>query len=202
MNQFASCGKTDPRVKEQAAIKTRLMTAGITTALIDREHGLADGTCRNTLREPNTRGERAIAAALKTHPHLLWPSRYTPNGQRREPQNYNRVPTLAQRRNGGGKLAAMLVAGCLIMPLFLAGDSARAHEFYSYECCSDKDCFPLPEGAVEATPDGWLIKASNVSVPFDDKRIKHSPDGRFHGCFLSGNPNQALLCLYVPEFGS
>lgn len=95
----ATATRVDPRVKEQAAIKAKLLEAGITLAEIDRSFKLADGTSRNTLREPNLRGERAIAAALGTKPHLLWPTRYRPSGQRRSPQDWSRVPTLAQRRN-------------------------------------------------------------------------------------------------------
>ncbi|WP_375588075.1 helix-turn-helix domain-containing protein [Hoeflea alexandrii] len=91
--------KVDPKVKEQSAIKARLLTAGITLAEIDRTYGLSDGTARNTMREPNVRGERAIAAALGTQPHLLWRTRYRPSGQRRSPQDWTRVPTLKQRRN-------------------------------------------------------------------------------------------------------
>lgn len=91
--------RVDPLVKEQLRIKTRLLMAGITLAQIDRQFGLSDGTARNTMREPNEKGERAIAAALGTRPHLLWPTRYRPSGQRRSPQDWTRVPTLKQRRN-------------------------------------------------------------------------------------------------------
>lgn len=91
--------KVDPKVKEQSAIKARLLMAGITLAEIDRTYGLSDGTARNTMREPNVRGERAIAAVLGTQPHLLWRTRYRPSGQRRSPQDWTRVPTLKQRRN-------------------------------------------------------------------------------------------------------
>jgi Ner family transcriptional regulator len=89
-------------VVEQERVKTRLNLKGIILAEIDRDYGLPDGTARNTLREPHERGERAIAAVLNTYPHLLWPSRYRPNGQRRKPQDWNRVPTKAQRRNEMG----------------------------------------------------------------------------------------------------
>jgi len=91
--------RVDPLVKEQSRIKAKLLMAGITLADIDRTYHLSSGTARNTMREPNTKGERAIAAALGTRPHLLWPSRYRPSGQRRSPQNWTRVPTLEQRRN-------------------------------------------------------------------------------------------------------
>jgi len=91
--------KVDPKVKEQSAIKARLLEAGITLADIDRKYALSDGSARNTMREPNIKGERAIAAALGTKPEFLWPTRYRPSGQRRSPQDWTRVPTLAQRRN-------------------------------------------------------------------------------------------------------
>ncbi len=88
----------DPRIAEQAAIKARLLEAGLPLAEIDRRFGLPSGTARNTLREPHPRGERAIAAALGSRPHLLWPTRYRPNGQRRKPQNWTPTPTMAERR--------------------------------------------------------------------------------------------------------
>lgn len=91
--------RVDPLVKEQSRIKAKLLIAGITLADIDRRYGLSNGTARNTMREPNAKGERAIAAALGTRPHHLWPTRYRPSGQRRSPQNWTRVPTLEQRRN-------------------------------------------------------------------------------------------------------
>lgn len=91
--------RVDPKVKEQARIKALLLEKGITLASIDAAFNLSSGTARNTMREPNTRGERAIAAALGTKPHLLWPTRYRPSGQRRSPQDWTRVPTLTQRRN-------------------------------------------------------------------------------------------------------
>jgi Ner family transcriptional regulator len=86
-------------VVEQQRVKNKLNLNGVILAEIDRDYGLPDGTARNTLREPHERGERAIAAVLNTYPHLLWPSRYRPSGQRRKPQDWNRVPTMAQRRN-------------------------------------------------------------------------------------------------------
>lgn len=95
----ATNDRVDPLVKEQSRIKAKLLMAGITLADIDRTYRLSNGTARNTMREPNAKGEHAIAAALGTRPHLLWPTRYRPSGQRRSPQNWTRVPTLEQRRN-------------------------------------------------------------------------------------------------------
>lgn len=100
MARNAPTAKRRDLVAEQAAIKAAMLSAGITLAMIDKDNGFADGTARNAMREPNAKGERAIAAALSKPAHHLWPSRYDQGGTRREPQNYERVPTYSQRRNG------------------------------------------------------------------------------------------------------
>ena len=74
------------RREEVARIKSKLILAGLTLTQIDKHYGLPVGTAGNTVHEPNVAGERAIAAALGTRPHLLWFSRYYPNGDRKNPQ--------------------------------------------------------------------------------------------------------------------
>lgn len=74
------------RREEIARIKGKLFVAGITLAKIDEVYKLPPGTASNTLKEPHLAGERAIAAALKTRPHLLWFSRYHSDGSRKAPQ--------------------------------------------------------------------------------------------------------------------
>ncbi|MUZ66322.1 helix-turn-helix domain-containing protein [Agrobacterium vitis] len=99
------------RLDEINRIKAKLNVAGLTLLAIDREYGLPRGTAGNTLQQANLAGERAIAAALKTRPHLLWRSRYHPDGQRRAPQppeNYLRPPNMEKRRreSSGAREAA------------------------------------------------------------------------------------------------
>ncbi|MCK3776446.1 helix-turn-helix domain-containing protein [Ensifer sesbaniae] len=89
------------RLKEMAKIKDKLLLAGLTLTGIDRDYNLPKGTCGNTLQQANLAGERAIAAALKTRPHLLWFTRYHGDGSRKSPQppeNYTRPPSMRQRR--------------------------------------------------------------------------------------------------------
>jgi Ner family transcriptional regulator len=91
------------KIAEMATIKSKLLVAGLTLLEIDRTYQLPRGTAGTTLREPNIGGERAIAAALGTKPHLLWRSRYHGSGLRKSPQpreNYERPATMAQRQNG------------------------------------------------------------------------------------------------------
>ncbi|WP_411035716.1 helix-turn-helix domain-containing protein [Shinella sp. BYT-45] len=92
---------TIDKVAELVAIKAKLQFAGLTGYEIDRRYNLPKGTVTATLQKPNSAGERAIAAALGTKAHLLWPSRYRPSGQRRSPQpreNYECPPTMRQRQ--------------------------------------------------------------------------------------------------------
>lgn len=68
-----------------------------------------------------------------------------------------------------------------------------AHSFYSQECCSDRDCAPVEDGLVTERPDGYHYK--HYTFPYQDKRVKLSPDGRYHVC---QNPYN-VFCIYVPE---
>ena len=95
-----------------------------------------------------------------------------------------------------------LVTTLLLLMVLIAFRPAYSHSFYDWQCCSNRDCAPLPDGAVHATADGWRIIRIGLTVPYTDKRIRDSPDGRFHACFRNGDPTQDLLCLYVPGMGS
>ncbi len=89
------------RIDAQLKIRARLEANGWTQAKIERAYGLTKGAVANALKEPNHAAEKAIAAALKTHPHLLWRERYFADGRRKEPQpveNYIRPPTREARR--------------------------------------------------------------------------------------------------------
>lgn len=91
----------DP-IKRAAKIKERLYVRGLTFADIDRAYALPAGTARTALREPNAKGEAALADALAVEPHELWPERYDASGRRLKPQPHagkcHRLPTLRQRR--------------------------------------------------------------------------------------------------------
>jgi len=95
----------DPRVAQAATIKARLAERGYALGTVDQLYRLTAGSARNALRLPHEPGEKAIAKALNTKPHLLWPERYAASGKRLTPQppeNYVPLPNLKQRRNGFG----------------------------------------------------------------------------------------------------
>lgn len=90
MHRVSDGGKTSRaerrRLEEIARIKGKLIVAKIKLSDIDKKYGLPPGTAGNAVYEPHLAGERAIAAALKTRPNLLWFSRYRPSGERLSPQ--------------------------------------------------------------------------------------------------------------------
>jgi Ner family transcriptional regulator len=95
----------DKKILEITTIKSKLFAAGLTLLQVDRLYDLPRGTAGTTLREPNVKGERAIAAALGTRPEYLWRTRYHASGLRKSPQpreNYVRPATMAQRQIGAG----------------------------------------------------------------------------------------------------
>ena len=97
----------------------------------------------------------------------------------------------------------IFAAGLLICALaaILSTNKAHGHSFFSPLCCSDRDCKPLADDAIIATTDGWQLRQTGQVIPYDDARIKHSPDGKFHGCFPAGEIHNGVLCLYVPDMG-
>lgn len=90
MHRASTSDKTDRaeqrRLKEVGRIRNLLTLKKLTLAKIDEDYKLPRGTAGNAVHEPHIAGERAIAAALKTRPHLLWFSRYHPDGRRKSPQ--------------------------------------------------------------------------------------------------------------------
>jgi len=88
-----------------------------------------------------------------------------------------------------------------ISALFLA-TAAAAHDApsgwsYPYNCCSNQDCREVPDGSVRETAAGY-IASNGETIPYTDKRVRNSPDGKFHLCTIAGGENTRALCLFVP----
>lgn len=74
---------------------------------------------------------------------------------------------------------------------------ARGHSWYPPECCSDKDCAPLPANLIPKPLAGgdWLLTTGEI-VP--RSKVKWSPDGHYHLC----QTPHTTYCLFVPPQGS
>ena len=89
----------------------------------------------------------------------------------------------------------MLIRFLILCAIIINALPALAHEFYEIACCSGKDCKPLPDGAVKITKNGYVWDGEFFE--YGSKKIKSSPDGKYHGCkytYVDYRP-----CLYVPQ---
>jgi hypothetical protein len=102
----------------------------------------------------------------------------------------------------------------LLLSLALAGPAA-AHSWYDPTCCSDKDCAPIPDHTVQATPRGWHVRLEpgdhplvkhtiDVVIPYGSEDVLRSEDEQFHACISPGSPSAdpTVMCLYVTGSGS
>lgn len=108
--------------------------------------------------------------------------------------------------------AALGAVVALLVLMFVAG-MALAHEAqptaaqplgwsYPWSCCSNQDCRETKTGEVRETPSGYLIVATGETVPYQDKRIKDSPDGELHVCaHKAGLDAGKVICLFAPPRG-
>lgn len=76
--------------------------------------------------------------------------------------------------------------------LVACSSTALAHSFYPYECCSERDCFPVPVQDVRVVPGGWTL-SDGTKIRQDEARP--SPDGQFHIC-RSQEGKGALIRMY------
>ena len=87
----------------------------------------------------------------------------------------------------------LLIALLLTTPV--AAHQAASGWAYPTECCSGKDCFEFPGEKIKETPRGYELP-SGIVVPYNDRRLRSSPDGEYHVC--ANFVNKVLTCLFVP----
>ncbi len=102
-------------------------------------------------------------------------------------------------------LVPVAIALMVALLLFLGSGAlpAQAHEWFDRWCCQGTDCGPAPLGSVKWTPSGWRVAtpAINVTVPFDDQRIRYVPPEQPQQFYICEWPKRHLRCLYTPEPG-
>jgi len=90
-----------------------------------------------------------------------------------------------------GVFALFLYAGSIAFPHTMASGF-----HYEEACCSDDDCKELHDGEVHVVKDGYVWRGDLFKVT--DKRLRTSPDGKFHGCMYWEMDEEYRPCLYVP----
>ncbi|WP_085467649.1 hypothetical protein [Mesorhizobium australicum] len=101
----------------------------------------------------------------------------------------------------------MLVGFLALLFVAMGAREASAHDApagwtYPLSCCSSFDCREAQTGEVEERPEGFVIAGTGEIVPMTDRRIRNSPDGKFHWCARqSGVDAGCTICLFVPPRG-
>lgn len=87
-----------------------------------------------------------------------------------------------------------------ILLMLLAGP-ALAHSWYPYECCSERDCFPVATEAVKSVQGGWML-ADGTFIGWREARS--SPDGKYHICRHNDGKGALIIlpgkpaCFWAP----
>jgi hypothetical protein len=104
-------------------------------------------------------------------------------------------------------VAGLVVAafGAALLALTFWPSPADAHDApagwtYPFACCANYDCREVPADWVEERADGtYRIVATDERIPMTDRRVRNSPDGRFHWCaHQAGLDAGRTICLFVP----
>lgn len=92
------------------------------------------------------------------------------------------------------------------------GGRVHAHEWYPYDCCHDRDCWPMGLDRDAQEPDPRIVPGGYMThdgkfVP--ENQTRYSPDGRYHVCRQGGlkagsliTPSGRPFCLFVPRRSS
>lgn len=73
---------------------------------------------------------------------------------------------------------------------------------YPFACCANYDCREVADSDIVEGARGYEIRGTGELIPMSDKRIKDSPDGRFHWCaHQAGLDAGKTICLFVPPRG-
>lgn len=92
----------------------------------------------------------------------------------------------------------------IFMIIFSSPIIGHAHSWYPYECCSDKDCYPVKTDKVKVVKGGWEIDG----FFYRHDEVRESPDEFYHICRLNDGggpvivPDKQKPCVWVPVEGS
>ena len=99
-------------------------------------------------------------------------------------------------------ISALLTVWLILLISVASAHQAPTGWAYPWTCCSNNDCRVVNESdstvKVAETPEGYRISTTGEVIPYNDKRVKDSPDGLFHWCSRQGKDDTPTICLYVP----
>jgi hypothetical protein len=91
----------------------------------------------------------------------------------------------------------------VIIALIFLTTSAVAHEWYDYDCCDTRDCYPLDDTAeLKELPGGkWQVKWKSpktgliIEGVVPARAVRNSQDHELHGCEIPHTTTPR--CIYI-----
>jgi hypothetical protein len=74
------------------------------------------------------------------------------------------------------------------------------HSWYDQDCCSDRDCRPVPCEEISNVAGGWIWRHGGWRIYFDKRNLRVSQDDGCHVCIITDD-NSVLPrgnCIYLP----
>ncbi|TCR69679.1 hypothetical protein [Bosea sp. BK604] len=102
----------------------------------------------------------------------------------------------------------MNIAALVALALLSLVSGAAAHSWYPYDCCSDRDCWPMGVDADAREPDPRIVPGGYLThdgIFVAERDTRPSRDGRFHVCRRGGAAAGSVIstsqgvCLFVPR---
>jgi hypothetical protein len=94
--------------------------------------------------------------------------------------------------------ALILLASVAIGLAVMWISPVNGHNWYDPECCSDRDCFPVPG---KQLADGrYLFLVLDIEYIKTEAEIRPSRDENFHACQPAHKKEP--VCFYAPRAGS
>jgi hypothetical protein len=87
-----------------------------------------------------------------------------------------------------GLLAALFCWAMAIVTI------AKAHNWYDWDCCHERDCFEVAREDVVEIEGGWKYLPTGNEFK-DPKKIRLSRDGKFHVCIMG----TTSMCIYIEQ---
>ncbi|MBZ7926445.1 hypothetical protein LAC79_32240 [Ensifer adhaerens] len=93
--------------------------------------------------------------------------------------------------------ALHLLAFCLCSSAVAAHDAPSGWS-YPAACCSNLDCREVSATEIDERNRGFIVRATGELIPYSDRRLRRSPDGKYHRCSVNGSAHGRTICLFVP----
>lgn len=89
----------------------------------------------------------------------------------------------------------------VVFPAMAFPHDAPSGWTYPSECCADFDCREVEASTIKEGKGGYMVSKTGEEIPYNDARVRNSPDGEYHVCSAGGVVTGKTICIFVPPKG-